>query len=275
MRKLILSIVAVAGTWLTAVVLLWAFQRELIYSPDPIAHVPPSHYAMLAGVDEVRLATADGVQLTAWYAPAPAGRPTVVLFPGKSSSLRGQRYRIARFRDAGMGALLVAYRGYSGNAGMPDEPGLYADARAALDWLNRHNVADTSIVLYGASLGSGVATRMAAERAVGAVVLEAPYTSIVDIASRRFPVVPVRLLVRDRFDSLSRITELNEPLLVMHGDQDQVIPQAFGRRLYDAAVSPKAGYWPHGVGHDDLFDRGGFDAARTFIESTVRASSRG
>ncbi len=270
MRILRLAIVSSLAVYFTAVGLLWAFQRELIYSPDPIPHVPPSHYATLAGVEEIRLETADGIVLTAWYAAAPANRPTVVMFPGKSASLRGQRYRVRRFRDAGMGVLLVAYRGYSGNAGAPYEAGLYADARAALDWLHSREVPDTSIVLYGVSLGSGVATRMAAERAVGAVVLEAPYTSVVDVAARRFPGMPVRWLLRDRFDSLSRVTRLTEPLLIMHGDADTVIPQDFGRKLFEAAGSQKAGYWPHGVGHEALFDHGGFDAARAFIEAAVR-----
>jgi fermentation-respiration switch protein FrsA (DUF1100 family) len=272
MRRLKLFLAAVVGLYVTAVGGLWLFQRELIYSPDDGPYVPPSRYAMLADVEEIALDTADGIALNAWYVPAPASRPTVLLLPGKSSSLRSLRYRIRRFEDARMGVLVVAYRGYSGNAGTPDEQGLYNDARAALDWLRIHGVADASIVLYGVSLGSGVATRMAIEESVGAIVLEAPYTSITDVAALRFPVVPVRWLLRDRFDSLSTIAKLTEPLLVMHGNDDAVIPQFLGQRLYEAATAPKAGFWPNGVGHDDLFDRGGFDAARQFIDSAVPAS---
>ena len=169
--------------------------------------------------------------------------------------------------------MLVAYRGYSGNAGAPTEQGLYADARAALDWLNAHGVVDSSIVAYGASLGSGVATKMAAERELGAVVLEAPYTSTVDVAALRFPLVPVGWLMKDRFESLARIDAVTEPLLVMHGDRDTVIPQYFGRRLFAAAHAPKEGFWPHGVGHNDLFDHGGCDAARAFVERSMRPAT--
>lgn len=269
MRKVFLTLAVFLGTWLAAVAGLWAFQRALIYSPDRIEYVPPSHYAMLAGVGEIALETADGVDLKAWYAPAPANRPTVVLFNGKGGSLRSHRYRIQLFREARMGVLLVAYRGYSGNEGEPTEEGLYADARAALDWLEARGVPEHSIALYGASLGSGVATAMAAEREVGALVLEAPYTSVVDVAAARFPFVPVGLLMSDRFDSLSRIDDVDEPLLIMHGDDDHVIAQRFGRELFDAADAPKAGFWPEGVGHKDIFDRGGFEAARDFIESSV------
>jgi fermentation-respiration switch protein FrsA (DUF1100 family) len=270
MRKRILSLAILFGTYLLGVACLWAFQRALIYSPDRVEYVPPSHYAMLEGVEEIALETADGVHLTAWYAPAPANRPTVVMFLGKSGSLRSQRYRVQLFRDARMGVLLLAYRGYSGNEGEPSEEGLYADARAALDWLETRGVPDRSIALYGASLGSGVATAMAAEREYGALVLEAPYTSIVDVADARFPLVPVELLMIDRFDSLARIDDVEEPLLVMHGDADRVVAQRFGRELFEAADGPKTGFWPEGVGHTDIFDRGGFEAARGFIEGSVQ-----
>lgn len=269
MRKLILTLVVFFGTYLAAVAGLWAFQHALIYSPDDVEYVPPSYYAMLEGVEEIALETADGVELKAWYAPAPANRPTVVMFLGKSGALRTQRYRVRLFKEAQMGVLLLAYRGYSGNAGVPTEEGLYTDARAALDWLETRGVPDRSIALYGASLGSGVATAMAVEHEYGALVLEAPYTSVVDVAAGRFPLVPVNLLMHDRFDSLSRIDEVEEPLLVMHGARDRVIPQRLGRELFDAADGPKTGFWPDGVGHKDIFDRGGFEAARDFIESSV------
>jgi fermentation-respiration switch protein FrsA (DUF1100 family) len=183
--------------------------------------------------------------------------------------LRGERYRVKHFKDAGLGVLLVAYRGYSGNAGAPTEEGLYADARAALDWLDESGVASTSIVLYGISLGTGVATKMAAEREFAALVLEAPYTSTVDVAAFRFPIVPVGWLMEDRFESLARIGAITEPLLVMHGSSDYTIPQRFGRRLFEAANEPKEGFWPHGLGHDDLFDNGGFDTAIAFIRRTT------
>jgi fermentation-respiration switch protein FrsA (DUF1100 family) len=191
------------------------------------------------------------------------------MFHGNAGSLRRERFRVRQFADAGMGVLLLSYRGYSGNAGSPTEEGLYADARAALDWLEQRGVAAASIVLYGISLGSGVATKMAAEREVGAVVLEAPYTSTVDVAAFRFPIVPVTWLMEDRFESLARIKAITEPVLVMHGDRDSVIPQRFGRRLFDAANMPKEGFWPMGLGHDDIFDNGGFDAALGFIRRAM------
>jgi fermentation-respiration switch protein FrsA (DUF1100 family) len=260
-----------AGFYAFAVAVLWAFQRDLMYFPDRAPRVPPSTYPLLDGVREITLTTADGLDLAAWYAPAPRDRPTVVLLHGNGGSLRRERYRLQHFRDARMGVLLLEYRGYSGNPGTPTEQGLYADARAALDWLQASGVASDSVVVYGRSLGTGVATKIAAEREIGAVVLEAPYTSTVDVAALRFPIVPVSWLMEDRFESLDRIGAVTEPLLVMHGDSDSVIPQRLGRRLYDAARSPKEGFWPRGLGHNDIFDNGGFAAALEFIERRVGA----
>src|SRR5262245_37615912 len=266
LKAVLLAPVAVYAAGIAA---LWAFQRDLMYFTGSEPRVAPSYYEMLDGVQEVSFTTADGLDLTAWYTPAPPDRPTVVIFHGNHGSLRGERYRLKHFKDAQMGVLLLAYRGYSGNAGAPNEQGLYADARASLDWLEENGVASSSIVLYGHSLGSGVATKMAAEREVGAVVLECPYTSTVDVAAWRFPVVPVTWLMEDRFESLSRIRMITEPLLVMHGDSDTVIPQRLGRALFDAANEPKQGFWPHGVGHNDVFDSGGFETALDFIRRTM------
>jgi fermentation-respiration switch protein FrsA (DUF1100 family) len=268
-----IAVAAVVALYSATTFALWALQRELLYHPDARVSVPPSHYPMLAGVRELELTAADGIELVAWYAPAPSGRPTVVLFHGNGSSLRGERYRLKHFMDASMGALMVAYRGYSGSAGSPTEEGLYADARAAIDWLEANAVPRASIVLYGQSLGSGVATKMAAERDFGALILEAPYTSTVDVAAHRFPIIPVSWLMEDRFDSIARIGEIYEPLLIMHGDADFVIPQSQARRLFAAAHEPKQAFWPTGVGHNDLFDNGGFATAREFIEKHVAAAT--
>jgi fermentation-respiration switch protein FrsA (DUF1100 family) len=190
----------------------------------------------------------------------------VLLFHGNRGSLRSQRYRLEYFKEAGMGVLMLAYRGYAGSDGSPTEEGLYLDARAALDWLNAQGIADNRIALYGQSLGSGVATQMAVERKLAAVVLEAPYTSAADVGAWRFPFLPVHWLMRDRFDSLARIAEVEEPVLVMHGDSDWIIPQRMGRRLFEAANEPKEGFWPQGIGHQDIFDNGGFTTARDFVE---------
>lgn len=266
MRRIAL---AAAGLYAAIVLLLYTFERDLMYRPEAISRVPPSYYDMLSDVQEVELKTPDGLRVLAWYAAPPEGRPTVLVFHGNGGSLRSQRYRLKHFKDANMGVMILGYRGYAGSDGAPSEEGLYTDARTALAWLNGQGIADRHIVLYGESLGSGIATKMATEREFGAVILESPYTSTVDVAAERFSFIPVHWLMRDRFESLSRIGAVTEPLLIMHGEADQVIPQSFGRRLFDAANEPKEGFWPKMAGHNNIFDLGGFITAAEFIERRV------
>ncbi len=263
-------VVSAIGFYVGCISLLYVFQRDLMYRPDSIRRVTPSYYPMLAGVQEVELTTPDGLRVYAWFVAPPVGRPTVAIFHGNGGSLRSQRYRLKYFKDANMGVLVLGYRGYAGSDGWPSEDGLYIDARTALDWLNAQGIADDRIVIYGESLGTGIATKVAAEREFAAIVLESPYTSTVDVAAARFPFFPVSWLMKDRFDSFTRIAQVHEPLLVMHGEADEVIPQSFGRRLFEAANEPKEGYWPKMAGHNSIFDLGGFLTAAEFIERRVK-----
>ena len=262
--------VGAVGLYTVVVLLLYTFQRDLMYRPDSIKRVPPSYYDMLADVQEVELKTPDGLRVFAWYAAAPEGRPTVLVFHGNGGSLRSQRYRLKYFKDANMGVMILGYRGYAGSDGAPSEEGLYTDARTALAWLNAQGIADNRIALYGESLGTGIATKMATEREFAAIVLESPYTSTVDVAEQNFWFIPVHWLMADQYNSLARIADVHEPLLIMHGGADQVIPQKLGRKLFDAANEPKESFWPERAAHNTIFDLGGFTAAADFIERQVK-----
>jgi len=205
------------------------------------------------------------VHIIAWHSPAPPGAPTLVFFHGNGGGIAMRHWRIRRGQKSGYGVFVVEYRGFSGLAGTPSEEGLYADARAALDWLGAHGVPSTSTILYGESLGSGIAVKMATERSVAGVILEAPYTSTVDVAALNYWMFPVRWLMWDRFDSLARIKDIQAPLLVMHGAADTTIPQSQGRALLDAALEPKLGYFPDDAHHLDLILHGGYEQIDEFI----------
>jgi len=158
------------------------------------------------------------------------------------------------------------YRGYGGNPGAPTEAGFYADGRAALGFLEREAVTPNRLVLYGESLGSGVAVALAAEHQVAAVILEAPPTSVAEVAQCHFPFVPAARLVTDRFDSLSRISRVKVPILVLHGESDRVVPIRFGHALFKAAPEPKEGWFAPDAGHEDLARYGALDVVVAFIE---------
>jgi fermentation-respiration switch protein FrsA (DUF1100 family) len=237
------TLIGLAILWLCALALLWIFQRNLLYmAPRTPAGPPPAGYAA------VKIQTADGLRLTAWYRPAAPGHPTIVLFSAQGASLTWSAEWSEGFAESGMGLLLVSFRGFDGNPGAPSEQGLYSDGRAALAWLAAHGVAKP--VLVGVSLGTGVAAEMAAEATArpaiwpGAVepkalVLLSPYESIPDMAAMRYPIFPVRLLAKDRFDTEAKMSALRLPVLVVHGEMDELIPFSQGLAVYNKAAAPK------------------------------------
>ena len=263
------SILTTVGiVYLMLLCALFVFQRHLLYHPG---HEVPQQSR--AGVPEMathHMSADDGVPLTGWYAPPASHRPILVFFHGNAGTIGDRGFKVRPFLDEGYGVLLAGYRGFSGNPGKPSEQGLYRDARAAVRFLSDRGVAAKQLVLYGESLGSGIAVHMAVELAeqgtpVGGVVLEAPYTSIPDVAATHYPFVPVRFLVWDRFDSASKIDRIRAPLLVVHGDSDPTIPIKFGRRLFAAAVEPKEAQWIAGARHTDLADFGLFQHVDGFV----------
>ena len=273
-RTMLLSLVLVpAALYVSACGALYGMQRSLLFHPDAARPVLAAA-DRLAGMREAELATEDGLHLLAWYVPPQAGRPVIVMFHGNAGNLDHRPARFVRFAHQGWGLLFPEYRGFGGNPGSPGEQGFAADARAALAFLQGQGIGPGRIVLYGESLGTGVAVRLAAEqpegRPVAAVVLEHPYTGIAPLARQQFPYVPVDLLLRDRFDSLSRIGRVRAPVLVLQGGQDRLVPPAISRALFDAAPEPKAFWAAPAAGHEDLMRFGAGDVVAEFLARYVR-----
>jgi len=274
-KTAMINVFVAAGVFYVAVVvLMYVLQRNIMYHP----HVPKPTRAEsgVADMEEVRFSTKDGLELFAWYAASKeAAKPTVVLFHGNAGSLGDRGFKARVFLDAGFGVMLVEYRGYSQNPGAPTEQGLYADGRAAVAYLKGLGLKGADMVLYGESLGTGVVSQLAAEAAeagdaAAAVVLEAPFTSTVDAGATHYPFLPVRLLMKDRYDSLSRIASIQAPLFIVHGEKDWTVPQHLGRRLFDAAQDPKEALWIPKAGHNDVFDFGAGPAVLNFLERAVQ-----
>jgi len=242
---------------------LYFFQRRLVFVPSGEPDTPAA-----SGVPEmkwVRFASADGLLLRAWYKPAERGLPTVVYFHGNAGHFGERAFKARFFINRGYGFLLTSYRGYSGNPGRPSEAGVYLDARAALGFLAQVGVGAHQAVLYGESLGTGVAVEMASMARPAALVLEAPFTSLADIAADRFWWAPARWLVRDKFASVAKIGAIRSPLLIVHGERDRTVPVKFGKRLYDAAAQPKEMRLLPGATHVDLFDHGAGEIVAGFL----------
>ena len=220
--------------------LVWLGQRQLIYLPD--TRTPSLDAAALPGAEAVTIATEDGLRLGAWFVPGsgPAPRHTVVIFNGNAGH---REYRVplaAALRRLGLQVLLTDYRGYGGNDGAPTEEGLAADARAAHAYLLRRPDVDAArIVYFGESLGAAVAVRLAVEHPPAALILRSPFASLADVGAYHYRLLPVRLLLRDRFASIDRAPLLRSPVLVVAGTRDTIVPIDHTRRLYDALAGPK------------------------------------
>jgi uncharacterized protein len=259
--------------YLGFVLLIYLVQRRLQYFPDasPVARPLGED---LKTLEEVSLQTADGVRLSAWYWPG-AQPDNILMFHGNGGH-RGDRLDWARgFHDLGYGVFLLDYRGYGGSHGSPTEAGFSHDARAALAWLRQKA---GRVIYLGESLGSGPAVELALHQTPAALILHAPFTSAVDVGKAAYPFLPVRLLLKDRYENDRKIAKVASPVLIIHGERDSVIPFRLGRKLFDLAVSPKVWLAIPNADHNDLAFAGGklyWDTIESFLEKALNRASRG
>ena len=271
----VLSIIIVAGIiYLAALGFLWTTQRSHIFRPG-IGPLDLINSTVASFMREETIRTSDGLALTTWYAPAKEGQRTIVYIHGNAGTLGDRHGRVLPYLQRGFGLLLVGYRGYGGNPGEPTEAGLYEDGRAHLNWLAQQGVKDDEVVLYGESLGAAVAIQMAIERRLAALVLEAPFASILLSARARYPMFAFEWLIKDKFANIDKIDRINVPLFVIHGGRDRVTPQRFGRMVFERAREPKSALWPEEAGHNDLVQFGMIEAVMRFLDGLPPASKGG
>ncbi|MGH3602849.1 MAG: alpha/beta hydrolase [Pseudonocardiaceae bacterium] len=269
---LVLLVVLVAT--LTAV---WLLQRRLIYFPDPA--VPPPAGSALPGAQEVTLRTEDGLALGAWHvAPTRADRGiTVLVTPGNAGSRVARAPLARRLAAKGLAVLLLDYRGYGGNPGSPSEDGLIKDARAARVYLLNHGVPAQRLIYFGESLGAAVATRLAAEQPPGGLMLRSPFTDLAAVGSRHYPLLPVRLLLRDRFPVTELIGQVRVPAAVVYGSADTIVPPEQSAAVAAAAGGPVRVVEVVGADHNDaaLLEGNELVAAVFDLALIVRSSAWG
>jgi fermentation-respiration switch protein FrsA (DUF1100 family) len=256
-------VIVLAVIYLGGVGVLYFKQREMLFPIPPVGRTAPAAAGFTEAEERV-LTTADGEKVIVWHVPARPGRPVILFFPGNGDFLAGRVSRFKGITSDGTGLVALSYRGYAGSTGSPSEEGLLMDGAAAYAF-TAARYDPSRIVAWGFSLGTGVAVAITSEHPVGKLILEAPYTSTVDVAASLFPIVPVSLLMRDPFHSDRRIAGVAVPLLVMHGDADPAINIAFGERLFAMAREPKQFVRFRGGGHDNLDDFGALETARQFI----------
>jgi len=246
-------------------VFLYFYQRNLLYHPNENNY---SEDKILVDIKKVKVLTSDNIELLGWYHKKNLNDyKTLVYFHGNAGSLENRIHKINHFRDMNINFLIIAWRGFSGNSGKPTEQGLYEDGKSAIKWLVKQGVNEKNLVLYGESLGTGVATHLAQNKNYAGVILETPFTSMIDAAKAFYPYIPVNFLLKDKFENHKKIKNINLPILVMHGEVDQIVPFSMGKKIYEIANEPKYSYFTKYDNHMMEYDEKLVFALKSFLKS--------
>ena len=218
-------------------------------------------------IQSIDLTSAAGDRLVGWWLPCPASERTILYFHGNAGNLSHRGNSIVKMRrHLNAAVFIIDYPGYGKSSGSPTEAGAYQSADAAYQWLTQSQQRDPkSLILYGGSLGGGVAIELATRQPHRALVVVKSFTSVPDVGAGIFPWLPVRWIMRTRFDSRSRIRTLKTPVFIAHGDLDTIIPYEHGEALYAAANEPKCFLRLEGQGHNDPLPEAFFTELKRFL----------
>jgi hypothetical protein len=260
-----------ALAWLAVCALAWLLQDRLIFFPGPAPSTTPARAGL--AFEEVELTASDGLRSHGWWIPAPAPRGVAIVCHGNAGSIENRIQLAAALRETGLSVLLFDYRGYGASGGKPSERGLYLDAEAAYEHATGARGFDASrVIAYGESLGAAVAAELARRGEVGALVLESAFTSLADVGAKAYPFLPVRLLLRSRFDTRAKLAEVEAPVLLVHSPDDEIVPFAHSEGLR-AAARGRVDLVATSGRHNDggwLLSREDRDTVRAFVASALR-----
>ena len=241
MKYLYLIFSSIIIAYLLLIVFIYFYQRNLLYHPSENNY---QNDKIQFNYDEIFIQVDDNIKLKSWIINKNLKKfKTLVFFHGNAGDLSNRIYKINELNKLDINILLISWRGFSGNEGLPTEDNLYKDAQAAIKWLNSKEVKNNRIILYGESLGTGVAVEIGKKNIFNSIILESPFTSMENAAKIYYPYLPVKLLLKDKYDSISKIRKITTPILIMHGKKDDIVPFSMGKELFEKANNPKHSYF--------------------------------
>jgi len=247
------------------VILTYIFQRNLLYHPNE------NNYAndqLLVPIEKISIKNKDNINLKAWYYKKDLNNYKTILFlHGNAGSLANRIHKINHFKDINVNFLLLSWRGFNGNKGKPTEKGLYEDARSAVQWLSDQGIEKKDIIIYGESLGTGIASEIAQNKKYAGIILESPFTSMIDAGYDKYPFLPVKLLLKDKYESNKKIKNIKSPILIMHGRIDNIVPFYMGKKMYELANEPKYFYFSDYDNHMMEYNEKLLTVLKNFINS--------
>ena len=267
-KNLLQFILIISFIYFLVLIFLYFYQRNLLYNPNVNSY---SGDKILVDIKKVKILTSDNIELIGWFHEKNLKDfKTLIYFHGNAGSLENRIHKLNHFEGMNINFLIIAWRGFSGNKGTPSEQGLYEDGKSAINWLIKKGVEEENLVVYGESLGTGVATQLAQNNNFAGIILETPFTSMVHAAKIFYPYVPVNLILKDKFENykkIKNIKNINSPLLVMHGEADQIVPFSMGKKIYEIANEPKYSYFTKYDNHMMEYDEKLVLALKSFIKS--------
>ena len=241
MKYLYFTLSSIIIAYIVVIIFVYFYQRNLLYHPSENNY---QNDTIQFNHQEIFIKVNDEIKLKSWIINKDLKNfKTLVFFHGNAGDLSNRIYKLNELDKLDINILLISWRGFSGNEGYPTEKNLYEDAEAAIKWLNKKKVSNSQIILYGESLGTGVAVEIASKNNFNSIILESPFTSIENSAKIYYPYLPVSFLLKDRYDSISKIKKINSPILIMHGRKDDIVPFFMGKKLFEKANSPKDSYF--------------------------------
>ena len=263
MKYFYLAVSSVVLAYFIIILFVYFYQRNLLYHPSENNYLNDK---ITFNYEEIFIETDKNINLKSWFIKKDLNRfKTILIFHGNAGNLFNRVYKLNELNKLDVNILLISWRGFSGNKGKPTEKNLYHDAEEAIKWLNNRGAISKNIILYGESLGTGVATELGTSNAFGGIILESPFTSIANAAKIYYPYLPVNTILKDRYDSIGKIKNITTPILIMHGRKDNIVPQKMGLELYEKANQPKFSYFPENDDHMMEYNDNLLNSIKLFI----------
>ena len=263
MKYFYLAVSSVVLAYFIIILFVYFYQRNLLYHPSENNYLNDK---ITFNYEEIFIETDKKIKLKSWFIKKDLNKfKTILIFHGNAGNLFNRVYKLNELNKLDVNILLISWRGFSGNKGKPTEKNLYHDAEEAVKWLNNRGAISKNIILYGESLGTGVATELGTSIAFGGIILESPFTSIANAAKIYYPYLPVNIILKDRYDSIGKIKNITTPILIMHGKKDNIVPQKMGLELYEKANQPKFSYFPENDDHMMEYNDNLLNSIKLFI----------
>jgi len=263
MKYFYLAVSSVVLAYFIIILFVYFYQRNLLYHPSENNYLNDK---ITFNYEEIFIETDKKIKLKSWFIKKDLNKfKTILIFHGNAGNLFNRVYKLNELNKLDVNILLISWRGFSGNKGKPTEKNLYRDADESVKWLNNQGVISKNIILYGESLGTGVATELGTSNAFGGIILESPFTSIANAAKIYYPYLPVSIILKDRYDSIGKIKNINTPIFIMHGKMDNIVPQQMGLELFEKANNPKYSYFPEDDDHMMNYNKQLLNEIKLFI----------